>query len=437
MNREADVAYSGRLFYIGVLVQAFFTFFRERSLPLRNAKQQKEKEQQTTDSAIATIANETTALIPTIPTTTITDTPATTSTSTATATATEEQPLSDESIAIARMYDCLRVFYEKYWGVTFPAHEQGANIKLVEQSIKKLSLTYLRRVALFLHVCLGYPSPLLSNNSKKQEKEKGMKDDDDDDEFDEAEYMAMFGGGSATATTAATTATWEEEWKVLHSYLALPSFSTLLSSQAVFGLVAGWCTSLRWPVPRIEIEEDEQDDQEEVGEEPEDRLVHRIAPPVPFDFHRSTMPALYENLEVLNRGGAKLKCPKCGTKPKHPALCLLCGDLLCFNSGCCRVRGKGECNQHARRCGAGEGVFLLANDTVILILRYGVEGRLWNSPYLDSHGEEDQGLRRGRPLALNRQRYNQLRSMWLEHDIANQICKRGQASGLMVHWHRM
>lgn len=86
-------------------------------------------------------------------------------------------------------------------------------------------------------------------------------------------------------------------------------------------------------------------------------------------------------------------------------------------------------SQHALHCGAGEGMFLLLKETAIVLLRYGITGSFYSSPYLgmtsplclfnrnvgcspthpycgpDVHGEEDSGLRRGRPLYLDLDRY--------------------------------
>lgn len=54
-------------------------------------------------------------------------------------------------------------------------------------------------------------------------------------------------------------------------------------------------------------------------------------------------------------------------------------------------------------------MMLLLRETVVIILRCGVEGKFYPSPYLDSHKEEDHGLKRGRPLFLDHSRYLQLR----------------------------
>ena len=67
--------------------------------------------------------------------------------------------------------------------------------------------------------------------------------------------------------------------------------------------------------------------------------------------------------------------------------------------------------QHAERCGAGVGVFLLVKATRMLLLRR-QRACLYPSPYLDSHGEEDSYLKRGRPLYLSLLRYGEVQRLW-------------------------
>ena len=105
-------------------------------------------------------------------------------------------------------------------------------------------------------------------------------------------------------------------------------------------------------------------------------------------------------------------CKRCGGVPRDPALCLLCGELLCCAGFCCRRGRHGECAQHASACGAGVGVFLLVKSTKILLIR-GKRICLYPSVYLDAHGEEDEFLKRGRPLFLSESRYAALSEMWL------------------------
>ena len=122
------------------------------------------------------------------------------------------------------------------------------------------------------------------------------------------------------------------------------------------------------------------------------------------------LPHLYQNLllQWLDK-----KCLKCAKVPKEPALCLVCGHLLCCAETCCKdgATTRGECTQHAMVCGARTGVFLLLRQTCVLILN-NAHACIYSSPYLDSHGEEDPSLRRGKPLFLDESRYRALNLLW-------------------------
>ena len=45
------------------------------------------------------------------------------------------------------------------------------------------------------------------------------------------------------------------------------------------------------------------------------------------------------------------------------------------------------------------------------------------SPYVDEHGEEDAGLKRGRPLTLDPHRMAQLERLWASHCIASEVVR--------------
>ena len=82
-------------------------------------------------------------------------------------------------------------------------------------------------------------------------------------------------------------------------------------------------------------------------------------------------------------------CPYCKLVPKESALCLLCGELLCFKTICDPgrdnisddlvhilspgivhfVREMRACSRHARRCGAGTCVFLQVNTSSVVVVR--------------------------------------------------------------------
>lgn len=116
------------------------------------------------------------------------------------------------------------------------------------------------------------------------------------------------------------------------------------------------------------------------------------------------------------------KCSECMNIPKDPAICLTCRQFLCFRESCCIQNSTYESVAHSIACGAGTGMFLLVNSSLVVIIR-GPRAALWGSVYLDEHGEEDRDLKRGRPLYLSMARYSLLESQWLSHSL-DQACKR-------------
>ncbi|CAN0161036.1 unnamed protein product [Ectocarpus sp. 4 AP-2014] len=135
-----------------------------------------------------------------------------------------------------------------------------------------------------------------------------------------------------------------------------------------------------------------------------------------------------------------------------PAVCLVCGQVLA--AGAKGMGHVGECTLHARECGAGVGVFFLVQrrvespwfgfgrertvqccyvscasaalgvwlflQCVVLLIRDS-RGAYYPSIYLDDHGEEDAQLRRGRPLFLNKHRYDSLKQLYLRHKVAQEV----------------
>jgi len=106
----------------------------------------------------------------------------------------------------------------------------------------------------------------------------------------------------------------------------------------------------------------------------------------------------------------------------EPAICLLCGDVVC--GGLRHIDPKNppikaslhEFKCHADACGAGTGLFLILKLCSIVVIR-GRRVTDWGSVYLDDHGEEDVGLKRGKPLYLNQARCRQLLQLFLSQAI--------------------
>ena len=116
------------------------------------------------------------------------------------------------------------------------------------------------------------------------------------------------------------------------------------------------------------------------------------------------------------------QCGMCSSVPKDPAICLVCGQYLCFRQSCCQQQSSYECVHHSIQCGAGTGMFLLVNSSTVVVIR-GPRATLWGSIYLDDHGEEDRELKRGKPLFLSPERYKLLKQQWLSHSF-DHSCKR-------------
>lgn len=121
---------------------------------------------------------------------------------------------------------------------------------------------------------------------------------------------------------------------------------------------------------------------------------------------------------------------------RNPTMCLICGEILCSQSYCCQTELNktivGACNYHAYKCGAGIGVFLRVRECEILFLASPMRGCFVSPPYLDEYGETDQGLRRGNPLQLCKERYKKLHTLWLSHSIHEEIARAIESSTNVV-----
>ncbi|KAK6617898.1 hypothetical protein RUM43_014127 [Polyplax serrata] len=118
----------------------------------------------------------------------------------------------------------------------------------------------------------------------------------------------------------------------------------------------------------------------------------------------------------------KKQCSHCHSVPREASICLLCGTLVCLREDCCKTENKHEAVQHSLDCGAGTGVFLAVSSAYIVIVR-GMRACNWGSIYLDSFGEEDRDLKRGKPLYLCSERYQLLQEQWISHQFDHNIKK--------------
>ena len=107
-------------------------------------------------------------------------------------------------------------------------------------------------------------------------------------------------------------------------------------------------------------------------------------------------------------------CNTCKKLPSEPCICLVCGTLVCMRESCCRLNNTAEAVQHAELCGASTAIYLAVNSSTIIVIR-AKKACVWGTVYLDSHGEEDRDLKRGKPLYLSQQRYWYLEQQWITH----------------------
>ncbi|CAG8556007.1 52_t:CDS:10, partial [Ambispora gerdemannii] len=247
----------------------------------------------------------------------------------------------------------------------------------------------------------------------------------------------------------------DDEFTRLSQILRLPSikeiFATLLTStkeeSTLVAIVSGWCEHLKQR--RIEVNRVKFTPSSSqtiyLGSVPVNSTpLSSFYPSSPYYTLpqppiRINHPAIFElvglpqRLDLLFETSLRKVCQKCNTVPNDPALCLLCGTFVCFQSYCCSERESGECNSHARSCGGDIGIYFLVKKWVILLLHLN-NGCFMNPPYLDKHGEVDLGLKRGRPQFLNLRRYDEIRNLWLTHEIPIRVARKIEQSFDLGGW---
>ena len=117
------------------------------------------------------------------------------------------------------------------------------------------------------------------------------------------------------------------------------------------------------------------------------------------------------------------------------AICLLTGAVM--RSGSSKrsfhraQRSPGACTIHARKNGSGIGVFFLVQKCTVLLM-HNNKSAYSASLYVDEHGEEDPGLRRGRPLFLNDGRYRALELLWRQQCIPREVAQIRSTSDRVI-----
>jgi hypothetical protein len=142
---------------------------------------------------------------------------------------------------------------------------------------------------------------------------------------------------------------------------------------------------------------------------------------------------------------AKRRCHGCHQFPARPAVCLLCGMLLCAANTCPSIHqdkggypdeaNPGACTVHAKKCGRGSGMFLLVLEGAVLLVYWKLAayvGSLYVDEYGEEFGERNRELSKGRPLYLNEERRERLLRLWLRHEIPNEVVKIQNSSERVI-----
>ncbi|CAB1103163.1 unnamed protein product [Ectocarpus sp. CCAP 1310/34] len=113
-----------------------------------------------------------------------------------------------------------------------------------------------------------------------------------------------------------------------------------------------------------------------------------------------------------------------GSGAGHPAVCLVCGEVL-------DASGRGECTRHAAECGCGTGLFFLLQECAVLLI-HGRRAAYFPSPYVDAYGERQRHSFRGRPLYLDQRRYDVVRGLWVKHLVAHEVVQNRSTSRQVI-----
>jgi len=174
------------------------------------------------------------------------------------------------------------------------------------------------------------------------------------------------------------------------SYFGVPPIDMMLNSSAVCSLIARW-------------------------------TAHADSDPnVPTELWTSVRPELIPLPKAYTELHTELTSR---ITSEHPAICLVCGEVLC-------AEGKGACTRHAVGCGAGIGIFFLLQECSLLFV-HGPRACYFASPYVDAYGERH-GQFRGRPLFLYPARIEVVRRLWATHAIADQVVQSRSTSRQII-----
>ncbi|KAI8069327.1 hypothetical protein BC940DRAFT_340219 [Gongronella butleri] len=221
------------------------------------------------------------------------------------------------------------------------------------------------------------------------------------------------------------------EYDRLLTVLRLPTFDQLLQwTDIESDLVSKWCNAYSFYSLHLEKVSSSTSSAVTKTTTPDYAKLLNLQLNLPTPFSLITLPY---RMDQLFEESARRVCRNCKTVPEDPALCLVCGTIVCARRYCCMQDNLGECNLHMRKCGGEIGIYMVIKECLILLL-HDNGATIMSAPYLDSHGEADIFLRRGKPQFLNAKRYEQLRQLWLTHSIPAFVRRRMEVSPSYQRW---
>ena len=200
------------------------------------------------------------------------------------------------------------------------------------------------------------------------------------------------------------------EFNLLMRYLNISSLTNLLTIDPGYklDLIQKWCRSLNRDkfMATVEVNKTKR----------EAKLID--------------LPTNFVDLLVK---ASKYTCPKIKFgKIQTTAVCLICGDLVCFQSYCCQESigdsNFGPCNMHAHRCSGDLGVFLTLEKCQVLFLPLRTQGIFINGPYVDKYGEGYK-YTKNKALTLSPQIYRKIEMMWIRHEIRPMVARNSEGLG--------
>ncbi|TPX78630.1 hypothetical protein CcCBS67573_g00072 [Chytriomyces confervae] len=231
----------------------------------------------------------------------------------------------------------------------------------------------------------------------------------------------------------------QDEYDQLSAYLQIPSLWSVCSTATTVSDTFLSKLMYNWLAAYVEIETERvkqtqllQIQASEMARQDLDsyRLERLITLDSPAPLSLIGLP---NGLENLFADCFKKICNSCQKQIAEPALCLVCGTVVCALTFCCHKDKKGECNNHMKVCSGEVGIFFLVKKFKILLL-HNEKGCTIDPPYLDIHGEVDSSRRKGYRQFLNLKRYDEIRKLWLTNGLPSFIARRVEATHSYGGW---